>query len=97
MKTVLATLFVIVTFAPAAPAQSPRASLESRCPVKLPTQREVSTVLGMANFSQTYAARERLMLLAQRICRRGGAGLRVITDYGGSRAKRELRELTATR
>ena len=80
MKIVLATLFVLVMIAPTAPAQTPKTSLEISCPVTLPRQRDVSTVFGMANFSQVYATRERLMYFAQRACRRGSGNVRVIAD-----------------
>lgn len=95
MKAMLAKFFALVMFAPVAPAQSPGASLEIRCPATLPSQRAVSTVLGMANFSQAYAAREHLMQCAQRACRRGVASVRVIAGDNNSRPSRDVRELTA--
>lgn len=95
MKTVLAMFFALVMFAPAAPAQPPKTSLEIRCPATLPSQRAVSAVLGIANFSQAYAARERLMRYAERACRRGYGSVRVITDDDNRRPSRDVRELTA--
>ena len=95
MKTVLAMFVALVMFAPVAPAQSPKTSLEIRCPATLPSQRDVSVVLGMTNFSQTYAARERLMQYAQRACRRGYEGIRVIAGAANSRPSRNVRKLTA--
>lgn len=95
MKAMLALFFALVMFAPVAPAQSPRTSLVIRCPATLPSQRAVSAVLGMANFSQTYAARERLMQYAQRACRRGYGSVRVTTADDNSRLSRDARELTA--
>lgn len=64
MKTVPAMFFALVMFVRGAPAQSPRTSLEIRGPATLSSQRAVSAVLGLANFSQAYAARERLMQYA---------------------------------
>ena len=97
MKTVLAMFFALVMFAPVAPAQPPKTSLEIRCPATLPSQRAVSAVLGMANFSQTYAARERLMQYAQRACRRGYEGIRVIAGDATIRPSRDVRRLTAVK
>ena len=95
MKALLAIFIALVMFAPVAPAQSPTTSLEIRCPATRPSQRAVSTVLGMANFSQAYAARERLMQYAQRACRRGYGSVRVITGDDNRRPSRDVRELTA--
>ena len=95
MKTMLAMFAALVMFAPVSPAQSPKTSLEIHCPATLPAQRDVSAVLGIVNFSQTYAARVRLMQLAQRACRRGYEGVRVIAGEANSRPSRDVRELTA--
>lgn len=95
MKTVLAMFFALVMFAPVAPAQSSKTSLEIHCPVTLPSQRAVSAALGMTNFSQTYAARERLMQYAQRECRRGVGSVRVIAGDANSRPSRDVPELIA--
>ena len=95
MKVILAIFFALAMFAPVAPAQSPGTRLDIHCPATLPSQRAVSTVLGMANFSQTYAARERLMRYAQRACRRGDGSVRVVADEGTRRPSLDVRELTA--
>ncbi|MEO8811055.1 MAG: hypothetical protein ABI386_12500 [Rhodanobacter sp.] len=97
MKILLSTVFAFAFFSPVAPAQSPPTSLEIHCPVRLPTQRDVSAVLGVANFSQAFAARERLMHYAQRACRRGSASLRVIADDDSSRPLRDTRALIAVK
>ena len=95
MKAVLAIFFALVMFVPTAPAQSSKTSLEIRCPATLPSQRAVSDVLGIANFSQAYAARERLMQYAQPACRRGYGSVRVIAGNGSRRPSRDVRELAA--
>lgn len=96
MKTLLA-LFILITFTPGAPAQSRMPSLAIPCPASLPTQQEVSTVLGMTNFSQAYAARERLMHYAQRACRRGSGSVRLVADDNQNRPSLNAPELTAIR
>lgn len=40
---------------------------------KLPSQREVASLLEISNFHQTYAARARLMQEIRRHCKRSGA------------------------
>ena len=95
MKAMLAMFFAFVMFAPVAPAQSAGTTLEIRCPATLPSQRAVSGVLGMANFSQAYVARERLMHYAQRTCRRGYGGVRVIAADNNPPPSRDVLELSA--
>ncbi len=94
VKTILA-LFVLVALAPSASARSPVASLAIPCPATLPTQQEVSTVLGITNFSQTYAARERVMHYAQKACKRGSGSVRVVAGDGSIRPSPSALELTA--
>lgn len=69
-KTLVLTLFVAVPLAAA--AAPPVSALTVDCDrPSLPSQRAVAEFAGIANFTEAYAARKRLMLDAQRACKRG--------------------------
>ncbi len=70
-KTLVLTLLAAAPLAAAAAPQAPALTVDCARP-SLPSQKAVAEFAGIANFTEAYAARKRLMLDVQRACKRGG-------------------------
>lgn len=80
---ILASILFAALLPAAAAAQPPADALTVDCAdPRPPSQRAVAEFTGIANFSHAYAARERLMLDAQRACKRGAAQVRLVRRAG---------------
>lgn len=79
-KTLMLTLLAAVPLAVAAAPQASALTVDCARP-SLPSQRAVAEFAGIANFTEAYAARKRLMLDVQRACKRGGVEqVRLVRD-----------------
>lgn len=59
-------------------AQTPGIVIDCAAPA-LPSQQDVSTLTGIDNFGQTYAARNRLMQQGLRACKRGAKHVVIVS------------------
>lgn len=76
-------ILTLLAALPSAGAASPTQATDLRVDCAhpaLPSQRAVAEFAGVANFSQAYALRERLMLDVQRACKRGAGQVRLVRE-----------------
>jgi hypothetical protein len=72
VRTLVGPIVIVLLLTAAMPAFA--AELVFNCSdMRMPDQRLVSHVFGIANFGQAYAARARAMQIAQRACLRGAS------------------------